>query len=127
MNWSLYPNFSASEFRCKHTGREGMNADFMARLQRLRTALGKPMRITSGYRHPSHPAEASKRTTGAHTTGRAVDVAIHGADALELVILARKHGFTGIGLKQHGDGRFVHLDDLPGTASQPRPWIWTYS
>lgn len=126
MNWSDYPNFSAEEFRCKHTGKDGMQPDFMARLQRLRNAYGKPMRITSGFRDRTHPVEASKRGTGAHTTGRAVDIAVQGADARLLVALAIDHGFTGIGIKQHGPSRFIHLDDIPGTAGQPRPTIWSY-
>jgi hypothetical protein len=33
--------------------------------------------------------------------------------------------FTGIGLKQHGEGRFIHLDDLHLPA-HPRPIVWTY-
>ena len=127
MDWTKYPNFSEAELRCKHTGKCEMHADFMARLQRLRTAYGQPLRITSGYRHPTHPVEARKGTTGAHTTGRAVDIGIQGADALRLVAMAVEHGFTGVGIKQHGSARFVHLDDLTGNAQQPRPWIWSYT
>jgi zinc D-Ala-D-Ala carboxypeptidase len=126
MDWSKYPNFSAAEMRCKHTGKVEMHPDFMERLQALREAYGKPMRITSGFRDRTHPAEASKRTTGAHTTGRAVDIAVQGKDALDLVAFAIDFGFTGIGIKQHGGARFVHLDDLEGNAQQPRPTIWSY-
>lgn len=35
-------------------------------------------------------------------------------------------GFTGIGIKQHGDNRFIHLDDLREPDHAPRPTIWTY-
>jgi len=129
MDWSKYPNFSASEFVCKHTGKNKMHPDFMARLQRLRTAYGKPISITSGYRHSSHPVEAKKPagSIGAHTTGRAVDIAVRGHEVYALVALAMQHGFTGIGLRQHGPTRFLHLDDLPNHTGQPRPWIWTYA
>ena len=130
MDWSKYPNFSASEFKCKHTGRNEMNEEFMDRLQRLRTAYGKPINITSGYRDPSHPAEVRKPagSIGAHTTGRAVDIPVRGHEVYALTMLAMEHGFTGIGLKQHGDKRFLHLDDLPsGNPTGPRPWIWTYA
>jgi uncharacterized protein YcbK (DUF882 family) len=104
-----------------------MQPAFMERLQGLRTAFGKSLNVSSGYRHPTHPVEASKgASTGAHTTGRAVDIAIQGADARALVALAIAHGFTGIGIKQHGGARFVHLDDLTGSSTQPRPHIWSY-
>ena len=128
MNWKKYPNFKAEEFRCKHTGKDGMSASFLERLQKLRTAYGKPINITSGYRHHTHPVEAKKPagTKGAHTTGRAVDIAISGHDAHELLTLAMDHGFSGIGIRQHGGSRFIHLDDLEGAIGQPRPWVWTY-
>jgi zinc D-Ala-D-Ala carboxypeptidase len=86
MNWTLYPNFKAEEFRCKHTGKDGMHPDFMARLQALRNEYGKGMKVTSGYRDKLHPIEAKKQTTGAHTTGRAVDIAVEGADAIRLLL-----------------------------------------
>lgn len=125
MNWSDYPNFSEEEFRCKHTGKCPMHPDFMARLQRLRTAYGKPMKITSGYRDKTHPIEAKKTAPGAHASGRACDVAIRGAEAVELLKLALELGFTGIGVQQKGDGRFLHLDDIED-GTQPRPMIWSY-
>lgn len=128
MDWSQYPNFSANEFRCKHTGHVEMDPEFMARLQKLRTEWGLPMVITSGYRHKKHPIEARKRSTGAHTTGKAVDIAISGGMAVLFLQLALNHGFSGIGIQQKGGGRFIHLDtaftsDLNGT---PRPSIWSY-
>ena len=126
MNWKDYPNFSPDEFRCRHTGLLEMDPGFMDRLQALRTEFGRPMLISSGYRNPSHPIEAGKVEPGAHSTGQACDVAVLGRDALDLVALAIKHGFTGIGVNQKGHGRFIHLDDLEHTARRPRPWIWSY-
>jgi zinc D-Ala-D-Ala carboxypeptidase len=125
MDWTRWPNFGPDEFRCKHTGHLKMHAGFMDRLQKLRTAYGKPMRITSGYRDPLHPIEAAKDKPGAHSTGRACDVGVQGADALRLVALAVQLGFTGIGVQQKGSVRFIHLDDLSGP-EWPRPNIWSY-
>lgn len=127
INWNRYPNFSVNEFRCSHTGKDGMQPEFMDRLQKLRTAFGRPMFISSGYRHETHPIEARKATPGAHTFGRAADIAIEGGDARELVGLAIAHGFTGIGVNQKGaSGRFIHLDDLEQAPGRPRPWLWSY-
>lgn len=125
MDWSRWPNFSPEEFRCKHTGKLHMHAGFMDRLQKLRTAYGKPMRITSGYRAPEHPIEAAKAKPGTHASGRACDIGVQGADAVELVRIALQLGFTGIGVQQKGTGRFIHLDDLP-PGEWPRPTIWSY-
>lgn len=126
LDWDLYPDFTEDEFRCSHTGLVCMKPQYMERLQNLRTEYGHAMIISSGYRHPSHPIEAIKTLLGAHTTGCASDVRVHGDRALRLVALAVKHGFTGIGVHQRGERRFIHLDDLPGSPNMPRPWIWSY-
>ena len=125
MDWTAYPNFSPAEFACRHTGRCEMVPEFMARLQRLRAAYARPMRITSGYRDRTHPIEAAKLAPGAHALGRAADIAVTGADAIELIALAAGLGFTGIGVQQKGGSRFIHLDDVPADVL-PRPAIWSY-
>lgn len=122
MNWNDYPNFEAREFNCKHTGHNRMDANFMARLQALRTEYGKPMVVTSGYRDPSHPVEAKKRKPGTHAKGRAVDIACYGAEAFKLVQLAQKHGFAGIGVARN----FIHLDDCTPYDGFSRPFLWVY-
>ena len=111
-DWAKYPNFSASEFVCKHTGQHGMKARFLDELQSIRTAYGKPMRITSGYRSPEHPIEAAKDSPGMHSSGMACDIAVGpGMDVHRLVEIAIRHGMTGIGISQRsGQPRFVHLD-----------------
>jgi uncharacterized protein YcbK (DUF882 family) len=125
-DWTQFENFSASEFVCQHTGKEGIELDFVEKVQKLRTAFGRPMAISSGYRSPEHPIEARKAKPGAHASGRAVDIAIAGADALHLLQLALDSGdFTGVGIAQKGDfgSRFIHLDDLN---NERRPTIWSY-
>lgn len=125
-DWSVYPNFSRSEFACKHTGACHMRRDFMAALQRIRNDFG-PMRITSGYRHPTHPVEARKgHTTGEHTQGAACDVAVSGADALRLIQVALARGITRIGVQQKGaaNTRFIHLG--MGGRGLASPAIWSY-
>ena len=128
MDWKQYPNFKESEFSCKHTGKNGMAASFMQRLQKLRTEYGKPMVISSGYRDKTHPVEEKKAKAGAHSTGHACDIRVYGGRVNELLALAIKHGFTGIGINQKGNhsSRFIHLDDLPDMSGQPRPWVWSY-
>jgi uncharacterized protein YcbK (DUF882 family) len=104
-----------------------MNHEFMDRLEALRNQIGKPMVLSSAYRCPVHNAAVSGTgDNGPHTTGRAVDVLIRGTEALRLVAKAIELGFTGIGVKQKGGARFIHLDDLHPKIGGPRPWIWSY-
>lgn len=123
MDWKFYPNFKAEEFNCSHCGDNKMTPEFMGKLQALRNAYGKPMRVTSGYRCPKHPIEAKKTAPGAHASGCACDIGVEGADAHRLLKLAMEAGFTGIGVQQKGTGRFLHLDTLTTGA---RPTVWSY-
>lgn len=126
-----WPNFSPEELRCKHTGALIVVPAFMDKVQAMRSALGFPWPISSGYRHTSHPAEVGKDQPGAHTFGRAVDVKVYGERAMQIVELARAFGFTGIGVAQRPgspiDKRFVHLDDMAAEDFHaPRPYLWSY-
>jgi zinc D-Ala-D-Ala carboxypeptidase len=122
MNWAAYPNFTKAEFDCKHTGQNGMLPEFMQKLQAMRTEYRKPMPITSGYRHPSHPTEARKlRSDGEHTRGMCCDVACtSGTERYELIRLALKHGFHRIGIAKN----FIHLG--LGGQGLPSNVIWEY-
>lgn len=122
IDWSKYPSFKAEEFQCKHTGFHGMNERFISVLQDIRTEYGRPMRITSGYRHPTHPVEARKqRSDGEHTRGLCADIACtNSADRYDLVRIALKHGITRIGIAK----TFVHLG-LGGPGLPPNV-IWEY-
>jgi zinc D-Ala-D-Ala carboxypeptidase len=123
VNWSDYPSFTKAEFECRHTGQCHMKPEFMAKLQALRNEYGKPMTITSGYRHWTHPVEARKgHTTGEHTKGACADIACsNGGDRFTLVRLALKHGFTRIGIAKN----FVHLGI--GAPGLPNNVIWDYA
>jgi len=123
MNWDNYPNFSEAEFTCSHSGKCEMQASFMDKLQALRTAHGKAMTVTSGYRHETHPVEAEKDRPGIHTMGLAVDIACGGSDAYNIMRRAFELGFTGIGVAQSGRNRFLHLDTY---TKPPRSNVWSY-
>ena len=127
MDWNLSTYFTQYEFKCSHTGQCDMDPEFIRKLNELRTAFGKPMKITSGYRHTTHPIERKKKTLGAHTTGQAADIAVLREDACHLLRIALNTGFfNGIGIQQKGSGRFIHLDTIEHSSSRPRPTIWSY-
>ena len=119
-------NFSDLELRCTCCGENRMNESFLVRLQEIRDIFGVPMMLTSAYRCPDWNERQSntKSRTGPHTTGRAVDVAVSHKDAIRLIRIALERGITGIGIKQHGDGRFIHIDDL---SDGIRPHVWSYT
>ncbi len=120
-----YEYFSEKELKCKHTGESGMDDKFMEVLIAIRKECDFPFPITSAYRHPTHPLEARKESTGAHSLGRAVDVAVRGEKALKLISVAQAHGITRIGVAQKGTSRFIHIDNCTEEDGFPSA-IWSY-
>ena len=122
----MYKYFTEEEVVCKHCDESGMNPEFMRKVDVLRGKLDFPFKISSAYRCPQHPIEARKASPGAHASGRAVDIACEGDKAHRLLQAALRMGLSGIGVKQKGSGRFIHLDDLENDSGRPRPWVWSY-
>tara|TARA_R100001510_G_C7558030_1_gene139157 strand:- start:169 stop:552 length:384 start_codon:yes stop_codon:yes gene_type:complete len=124
-NWKY---FSEDELRCKGTSECNMNPEFMEKLVALREEYDSPMIITSGYRNAEHNASIGGSSKSAHIHGCAVDVAVSGSNAYNLIKLAFEHGFSGIGVAQKGphNSRFVHIDTMEGSDEILRPTIWSY-
>jgi uncharacterized protein YcbK (DUF882 family) len=101
--------------------------DFMALVEKLRQLVGFPLKVSSAARCPSHnQAVSATGRSGPHTTGRAIDFAVSHGQAVAVISAALQLKITGIGVQQKGSGRFIHLDDLPNAAGQPRPTVWSY-
>lgn len=104
---------------CSHTGAQGIQDSFLERLDELRHRCGFPFRITSGYRSPEHPEEASKKTPGRHSEGIAADIEVDNGYQRAIIIReALKMGFSGLGVGKY----FIHVDDRGGP-----PVLWEYS
>jgi zinc D-Ala-D-Ala carboxypeptidase len=119
-------HFSSEELSCKCGQCDGeMNEEFLNRLEILRECYGRPMTLSSAYRCPEHNANEGGADNSPHMKGVAVDVAVAGINAYDLVSCAMKKGFSGVGVFQHGDWgkRFIHIDADEG---DHRPRIWDY-
>lgn len=125
MSWQY---FTRAEFACKcGCGRNEIDDDFITELDELRALVGEPLIVESGYRCPVHNARVSSTgDDGPHTTGEAADLRCARLLAYRVLDAALSMGFTGIGINQKGDGRFIHLDTLEAGPGRPRPTVWTY-
>ena len=112
--------FQIEDFACQETGENEIRYDFVSALDDLRGVCGFPFIITSGYRSPSHSAEARKAHPGQHTHGIAADIKVTGgAQRHAHVSNAIKLGvFRGIGVAK----TFIHVD-----TRDTDPMIWQYS
>ena len=123
----MTPHFSKAELTCRCGCGMLPAQDFMDKVERLRVLYERPLPVNSAARCPEWNMQVSGTgRTGPHTTGRAIDLGVSRGDAYRLLDLALKLGFTGIGVQQKGDKRFLHLDDLPDAPGQPRNTLWSY-
>lgn len=126
IDWEKYkPYFRKEEFDCKHTGKNKMLPEFLDVLYDIRKAYKRRIIITSGYRDPSHPVEVKKGKPGEHSFGAAIDAAVSGVDAQELIVIAYGYGIRRFGLNQKGGVHFLHMGYGDKTLNFPES-IWTY-
>ncbi len=122
-----WPNFTPKEMACRLCSEVLIVPSFMRFMQMLRTEVGVPFTVTSGYRSPEHNAATSgtKSKDGPHVSGQAMDIAIAYSEAFELIALAMNNGAKGVGMRQHGriNGRYVHIDQW---YKRDAPTLWTY-
>ena len=133
-----YPYFTMEEMICKHSNILGYDARFMDSLVALREKCGFGFPVTSYYRHAdannldlTHPIEKRKyeksKKFGSHSTGKAIDLGLDRERAYIVLKTAMDMGvFTGIGVNQKGESRFIHLDTCLAQDGFARPTIWSY-
>ena len=93
-----------------------LDASLMDGLDCIRTTVGKPVIVTSGYRSPSRNTAVGGVVGSLHVSGRAADIKVAGVSPRTVAEVARQCGFGGIGTYD----RHVHVDTGPA-----RRWTGT--
>jgi len=91
-------------------------------LEPLRAHLGKPIKVTSGFRSPAHNAKIGGAKNSLHTTGMAADIAVGGIPEQIKVaaFLSKLNDVGGIGLYESKG--IVHVDIRPHVG-KPAMWL----
>jgi zinc D-Ala-D-Ala carboxypeptidase len=98
---------------------EGMDVNFLAKLDEAREYANIPFIINSAYRSPEHPLSISNPTSS-HIKGLAVDISVKDSRQRFLVLDALiAVGFNRIGIA----GTFIHVDL---SVDKVQNVIWTY-
>jgi hypothetical protein len=96
-------------------------------LDPLREHLGKPVRVTSGYRSPEVNSRIGGSKTSAHMTGEAVDVKVDGLDAHGVVEALRlcdpSGGWDQVIAYAPSRGGHVHIGIRSGAWSRHRQQV----
>lgn len=105
-------HFDSSEFRC-NCGKEGVNTDFVQRLETLFAAIGADkILISSGFRCPDCSVAVRGYRNDMHTKGGAADLVVYkdGKEMSSFAVCAIAEDlglFNGIAVI---DDSYVHLD-----------------
>lgn len=114
MSEVLSTHFRRSEFACKHCGVAVVDPILVCCLEELRSIVGRPLRIVSGYRCPVHNRAVGGAPRSYHLLGQAVDIPRGYAREAQ----AARAGFLGLGLS----GRWVTHVDIRSKRAR-----WRYS
>ena len=110
---ALSKNFTRKDFKCPcGCSRQMVDSELVEKLQAIRDKLGKPIKITSGYRCLKHNQAVNGGTNSRHRYGMAADWRMkdRSLNPVALGILAVEAGFGGVGIYWYGNYAFVHAD-----------------
>jgi uncharacterized protein YcbK (DUF882 family) len=123
--WLRIKYFDPQEFDSPDlpgSGHAGMDHRMVEALDDLRHEWGKPIKINSGFRTPSHNAKVGGVKNSAHARGLAADCKTDGIqDTIRFALFAASNGFTRIGVDLKG--KYCHIDvdnSLPNA-------VWFYN
>lgn len=107
----LSKNFHANEFRCRCCGAlpaDGMDPYLLEVLEEIRGAVGRPIKVNSGYRCPKHNKAVGGAKSSQHMLGTAADIRIEGLTPKKVAEVAGKflQHCGGIGIY----AMFTHVD-----------------
>jgi len=104
-------HFYLDEFQCPCCKQVMLHSLLLQKMKGLRYKIQKPVIITSGYRCPAYNLKVGGVKNSYHLLGMAADVYVPGINLLDLLKVAEKIDFSGIGF--YPQRNFLHLDIRP--------------
>ena len=112
-DWSIYPNFTAEEFKCQCAGMycdgypDEVDTALVQMLQTIRNKYDKPVIITSGLRCKQHNYNVGGVGNSRHINGKAADFYVPGVSGAQLRALCYdlgcRYSYVIVGDTIHAD------------------------
>lgn len=111
-NAQLSTHFFAGEFAPQDPSYRFLRVSpaLVRKLEELRTAVGKPIQITSGYRPPAYNRMVGGVSNSAHINGLAADIVCPGLSTAELRDVAERIIGDAGGVGYYPSQGFIHID-----------------
>ena len=110
----LTDHFSRSEFACPCCRVVKVRPKIFNALEDLRSLLGRPIVVTSGYRCPNRNAEVAGENNSQHLLGIAADIVVEGYTPQEISAYAEEiAAFQNGGIGVYPSRGFTHLNVRP--------------
>ena len=109
---ALSKNFTRKDFKCPcGCSRQMVDSELVEKLQTIRDKLGKPIKVTSGYRCIPHNAAVGGSSGSKHRYGMAADWRIvdRSINPVALGIIAAQY-FKAVGIYWYDGAAMVHTD-----------------
>lgn len=116
---ALSKNFTREEFKCPcGCTRQMVDSELVEKMQAVREKLGKPIKITSGYRCIPHNAAVKGSSGSKHRYGMAADWRMKDRDInpVALGIIAAQY-FKAVGIYWYDGCAIVHTDTRDAKAT----------
>lgn len=117
-DWSKFPNFKKSEFKCKCGGKycngypHEIAYSLVEMLQNLRNKYGKAAKITSGVRCTQHNKNVGGVEGSKHLTGQAADFTFTGINKNEVINWLKTQPNYRYAYSNDKMNKAVHIDTL---------------
>jgi uncharacterized protein YcbK (DUF882 family) len=112
--------FTDEEFECPCCGQQLISQRMVSMLDSVRSFMGEPMHINSGFRCIKHNMDVFGSVTSSHRIGLAVDIRCTTSGYRDRLLIAlRAVGFKRIGIRKD----FIHVDVDP---SKKQGVTWVY-
>jgi uncharacterized protein YcbK (DUF882 family) len=108
---AIAPYFNLSEFACPCCQKVMLHPRLLAKLEKLREVLERPVYITSGYRCPSYNQKVGGVVNSYHLIGLAADIQVKDINLMELLEIGENIDFNGIGFYEKKN--CLHFDVRP--------------
>lgn len=109
-DYQISENFKVKEFKSRQNSTIVLSTELVKTLQTLRSRLGAPININSGYRTQAHNTQVGGSKNSAHLLGAAADIWTPKMSVMNFAEFIRMNYYKQVAIGAHPEDGYVHID-----------------